>query len=206
MRLQNPFAALSPTGIDSQVLVVLARTEQYLTIMQIHRLLPEGGSLGGVRNSVVRLAEQDTVLERVTGRSYAYALNRDHLLAESIIRISTAKQELVRRLAEGIAEWNVQPLTAKLFGSAVRDEMTEGSDIDLFIVMPEELDRDEATELVEDLAWHAQQWTGNEVRPLMYFSGEVQPASIFDSILTEGIDIAGDPSWLRRHLRHSESL
>lgn len=73
MHLQNPFAVVSAIGLDSQVLTVLARTEQYLSIRQIHQLLPEEGSPQGVRKSVVRLVEQGTVLERVTGRSYAYA-------------------------------------------------------------------------------------------------------------------------------------
>ena len=41
MRLQNPFSAISTTGIDSQVLTVLVRSEQYLTIREIHQLLPE---------------------------------------------------------------------------------------------------------------------------------------------------------------------
>ena len=50
MRLQNPFASLSTAGLDSQVLTVLARSNQYLTIQQIHQLLPETGSLAGVRH------------------------------------------------------------------------------------------------------------------------------------------------------------
>ena len=39
MRIQNPFSAVSPTGLDSQVHTVLARTDQYLALHQIHQLL-----------------------------------------------------------------------------------------------------------------------------------------------------------------------
>lgn len=51
MRLQNPFAVASTTGMDSQVLTVLARAEQFLTVHQLHQLLPESGSSpGGMSN------------------------------------------------------------------------------------------------------------------------------------------------------------
>lgn len=205
MRLQNPFAALNTTGIDSQVLLVLARTEQYLTVSQVHSLLPERGSLEGIRKSLARLVAQGTVLERVTGRSAAFALNREHLLAGPILQIAAAKQELIRRLAHLISEWKVQPCTVKLFGSAARSEMREASDIDLLFVMPDEIDAEEAAELVGRLSKQVNQWTGNDVRPLMYFGAEIKPASIFESILREGIDIAGDPNWLRRQLRTGRS-
>jgi len=201
MRLQNPFAAVSTTGLDSQVLTVLARTEQYLSVHQIHRLLPEEGSPQGIRKSVVRLVEQGGVLERVTGRSFAYALNRDHLLAEAILTIAKAKSELLSRMSQIISEWPIQPLTAKLFGSAARNEMRADSDIDLLIVMPDAATDDVVDESVRRLAAQAALWTGNDVRPLVFRSSEVQPASIFSSILEEGIDIAGDSSWLRKQLR-----
>lgn len=205
MRLQNPFAALSTTGIDSQVLLVLARVEHYLTIAQVHRLLPEIGSLEGVRKSVGRLRAQGTVLERGAGRASAYALNRDHLLAGPIVQIANAKQELVRRIADVIAGWVVQPLTVKLFGSAARGEMTESSDIDIFVVMPDQAGHDASAALVDDLAVLVGRWTGNDVRPLLYLSEEVRPASIFDSVLAEGVDLAGDPSWLRKRLKRGGS-
>lgn len=201
MRLQNPFAALNTTGIDSQVLVVLARTEQYLTVAQVHTLLPERGSLEGVRKSLTRLVEHGTLLERVTGRSAAFALNREHLLVDPILQIARAKQELVNRLSQLISTWAMPPLTVKLFGSAARGEMNDASDIDLLIVMPDGVDPSEASALADALASRTRRWTGNDVRPLLYLDGEVRAASIFDSILREGIDVAGDPSWLRRRLR-----
>lgn len=203
MLLQNPFAALSPTGLDSQILTVLARSEQYLTVQQIHRLLPEEGSLQGVRLAVARLVVQGTVLERVTGRSSAFALNQNHLLTAPILQIANAKQELVDRVAQRISEWTVQPLTVKLFGSAARNDMDIDSDIDLFFVMPDEADADETEALVDQLAEHVNHWTGNDVRPLIYSASEIRTASIFDSIIKDGIDISGDPSWLRKQLRHN---
>ncbi|MBC9927130.1 MULTISPECIES: nucleotidyltransferase domain-containing protein [unclassified Leucobacter] len=201
MRLQNPFAAVSTTGLDSQVLTVLARVEQYLSIQQIHQLLPEHGSPQGIRKSVARLAAQGVLLERSVGRSIAYALNQDHLLAEIILRIAGIKSELISRIRQDISVWQVQPLTAKIFGSAARNDMHDDSDIDILVIMPDAATEESVEEAVGQLAARVTLWTGNDVRPLVYRSSEVRPASIFDSILAEGIDLAGDPSWLRKQLR-----
>lgn len=205
MRLQNPFAAVGPTGLDSQVLTVLARTEQYLSIRQIHQLLPEQGSHQGVRICVARLVEQGVVLERGTGRSYAYALNRNHLLADAILRIANAKSDLLVRMVEVISGWSVQPLTVKIFGSAARNEMRADSDIDLLVVLPDPATEDFAEDAVHGLAAQATMWTGNDVRPLIYRSSEVRPATIFDSILKHSIDVTGDASWLRKQLNKDGS-
>lgn len=201
MRLQNPFAAVGTTGLDSQVLMVLARTEQYLSVHQVHQLLPEGGSPQGVRKSVIRLVEQGVALERVTGRSLAYSLNRDHLLATAVLQIASAKSELLLRMAQLISEWTAQPLTVKIFGSAARNEMRADSDIDLLVVVSESESDQAVEDSVRRLTDHMALWTGNDVRPLVYRSSEVRTASIFDSILRDGIDVAGDPTWLRKRLR-----
>lgn len=201
MRLQNPFAALSPSGLDSQVLLVLARTDQHLSVQQIHGLLPEGGSRAGVQKSVARFVEQGTVVERRFGRSRAFALNGEHLLADSIRQIAASKLLLLSRMAEVIVDWPVQPLTVKMFGSAARSDMRSDSDIDLLVVLPDEVEDDAADEMVAALATRAAAWTGNDARPLVYRASEVGPAKVFDEILEEGLDVAGDPGWLRRRLR-----
>lgn len=201
MRLQNPFAALSPSGVDSQVLLVLARTERLLSVREIHRLLPEEGSRTAVQNSVARFVEQGTFIEQRIGRSRAFALNDQHLLAGPIRQIAASKQLLLRRMAEAVAEWPVQPLTVMLFGSAARSDMSSDSDIDVLVVLPDAAVEASADEMVSDLAARAAAWTGNDVRPLVYRAAEVQPAEVFDAIVDEGLVVAGDPSWLRRRLR-----
>lgn len=201
MRLQNPFSAIDTAGIDSQVLTVLARLDGYLPVQQIQKMIPETGSVEGVRKSVGRLVTEGTVLERITGRSAAYALNREHLLAEPILRIARAKLDFVDRLARLVSEWQIQPLTVTLFGSAARNEMQSDSDIDLLVVLPDQVDIDHAELLIDHLAAQANIWTGNDIRPLLYRSSEVTAARIFDEILHDGVNIMGDPTWLRRRLQ-----
>jgi predicted nucleotidyltransferase len=201
MRLQNPFSAISTTGIDSQVLTVLVRSEQYLTIREIHQLLPEKGSHQGVRLSAGRLVEQGMLLRRLTGRGYAFAFNGDHLLAAAVRQIAQAKSELLSRMSFEISEWQIQPIVVTLFGSAARNEMSIDSDIDVLIVVPDGVVDGVVEELVSDFAAHVTLWTGNDLRTLVYRDSEVQPAAIFDSIVADGIPIAGDRSWLRKRLR-----
>ncbi|WP_341952610.1 nucleotidyltransferase domain-containing protein [Salinibacterium sp. TMP30] len=203
MRLQNPFSAISTTGIDSQVLSVLVRTEQHLTIREIHQLLPEDGSHQGVRLSVARLVEQGVVMQRITGRGHAFAFNREHLLAGAIVQIADAKRELIVRMVHTISGWQFQPLTVTLFGSAARNEMRTDSDIDVLVVVPDSAADEAVEESVQQFAAQVTVWTGNDVRPLVYRDSEVQPAAIFDSVLSEGVEIAGDHSWLRKRLRSS---
>lgn len=203
MRLQNPFSAISTTGIDSQVLTVLVRSEQYLTIREIHRLLPEAGSHQGVRLSVGRLVEQGVALQRITGRGHAFAFNREHLLAGAIVQIAEAKRELIARMAHSISGWQFRPLTVTLFGSAARNEMRTDSDIDVLVVVPNAVAESVVEESVQHFADQVTVWTGNDVRPLVYRHSEVQPSAIFDSIVADGIEIAGDHSWLRKQLRTS---
>ncbi|MFJ2620522.1 nucleotidyltransferase domain-containing protein [Glutamicibacter sp. NPDC087344] len=179
----------------------MARSEQYLTIPAIHRLLPEAGSLAGVRKALGRLVEQGIVLEQVTGRTHSYALNQDHLLAEVISKISETRGELTSRIQRAIDLWPIKPVTAKIFGSAARGDMRSDSDIDLFVVMPDETPDGVDDELAGNLAAQIARWTGNDVRPLLYRAGEVKPAAIIDFIIKDGIDVAGDPAWLRRTVR-----
>lgn len=201
MRLQNPFSAISTTGIDSQVLTVLVRSEQYLTIREIHQLLPEQGSHQGVRLSAGRLVEQGMLIQRLTGRGYAFAFNGEHLLAAAVRQIALAKSELISRMTLAISEWQIQPIAATLFGSAARNDMNTDSDLDVFLVFPDGMADGVVDELVSAFAARVSLWTGNDLRPLIYQDFEVQPAPIFDSIVAEGIAIAGDHSWLRKRIR-----
>ncbi len=204
MRLQNPFAALSPTGLDSQILTVLSRSSATLTIPEIHRLLPETGSEPGVRVATARLVDQGVVTELGMGRARGYTLNRRHLLAGAIDLIASALPRLLTSIAEDVNRWPEPPISVMIFGSAARGTMRADSDIDLLIVAPDHAEGAALESLVSALALDTAARTGNDVRPLVYTESEIEPAPIFDSIMREGIHVFGDPSWLRRQLKRRE--
>ncbi len=199
MRLQNPLAVIGPS-LDLAVLYVLARAEAEFTAPLIQKLLPEGGSLAGVRQALRRLIDQGIVRERISGRTRTYELNREHLVSDSVVAMASAKGSLIGRIRSEINSWEFTPLSVVLFGSAARDEMRSDSDIDLFIALPDEVDEDLAEGHVSSLAASIHAWTGNDARPLVYRKREILPAPIFDSIIREGLDLAGQPGWLRQFL------
>lgn len=202
MRLQNPLTAISPS-LDMGVLYVLARADTEFTAPQIFTLLPERGSLAGVRKALNRLTEQGVVLEGIAGRTHTYHLNREHLMADAVVAMANAKTQLADRIRGEVSSWEFAPLTVKIFGSAARNEMRTDSDIDIFIALPNEVGDDLAEERIAALAMKISVWTGNDARPLVYREREIQPAPIFESIAKEGLDIAGQAGWLQQAMRSS---
>ncbi|WP_354239267.1 nucleotidyltransferase domain-containing protein [Arthrobacter sp. UYEF20] len=185
------------------VLYVLARADAEFTVPQIVKLLPERGSLAGVRKALNRLTEHGVVLERVAGRTHTYHLNREHLIADAVVAMATAKTQLADRIRREVSSWEFAPRAVKIFGSAARNEMRTDSDIDIFIALPNDVDDDLAEERIAALAMKISAWTGNDARPLVYREREIRPAPIFESIAKEGLDIAGKAGWLRQALRSS---
>ena len=206
MRLQNPFAALAPVGLDSQVLTVLSRSRDHLTADQIHRVLPEHGSLSGVRKSLDRLLRQGIVSERAAGHISGYALNQDHLLINAVLMVADAKSALTTRIRETVQQqFSFEPTLVLMFGSAARGDMSDDSDIDLLFVIPDGVPEEQAEDQLSDLAHSVLTWTGNTVGLLTYREGEVASAPIFDSVMREGIEILGDMAWLRRASRRAKA-
>lgn len=204
MRLQNPFAAISPSGLDSQVLDVLARSEASLSIGQIHALLPEGGSRVGVRNSVARFVEQGTVREQSVGRARGYSINDEHLIAGPIREIAHARRRLIERIAAQVESWPAQPIVVTLFGSAARGAMLASSDLDLLVVVPTGADDDALEDRIGALSARVTAWTGNDARMLVHTSDDVSPAPAFDEIVRDGVHVFGDRDWLRRRIRREQ--
>lgn len=74
--------------------------------------------------------------------------------------------------------------------------MNLASDVDLLIVAPGPTG--ELQEQIRVLSKHVSQWTGNDVRPLVYEAAEVVDAPIFREILADGTCLTGEIGWLRR--------
>lgn len=202
MRLQNPLTAISPS-LDMGVLHALGRSEAAFTAPGIQKILPEAGSLAGVRKALQRLTDQGIVLDEVVGRTHAYRLNREHLLADAILAMVAAKSVLLDRIRGEISSWEFVPASVVLFGSAARNDMRTDSDVDIFIALPDDVDDDLADARIASLAARIASWTGNDARPLVYRTSEISAAPVFDSITRDGLSIVGDADWLRKMVRKS---
>lgn len=193
MDISSPLRSLVPS-LDSAVLAVLAETESGLGVTQISRLSGRG-SRPGHQLVLDRLVEHGLVLADPTNKGFTYRLNRKHLLAPAIMVAVNARRELLRRLGTAVGDMNPKPIHASVFGSFARREGTEHSDIDLFLVMPDDSESgwDEALRTLEDLVLG---WTGNRLETLIFSPRHLSTVvaagePVIDSLRDEALTLHG---------------
>ena len=129
-----------------------------------------------------------------------HELNRHHLAAPAVELLAGMRTEFLSRVREAIAEWEVAPVHASIFGSAARGDGDTNSDIDLFVVRPASVDeetaewRSEVESLVEDV----RSWTGNHVAVIEQDERDVgrlrrSKPRVLEELRRDGIDLAGTP-------------
>jgi predicted nucleotidyltransferase len=161
MDLSRPWAPIR-SAIDMEVLRVLRGTTRPLTGREVARLV-RAGSQPAVNASLRRLSEEGLVGAEEAGNAYLYTLNREHLAAPAVQLLADIWPELLRRLREQIADWQVAPVHLSIFGSAARGDGDTASDIDLFVVRPGDVPDDDAgwRDQLDRLSDHVLAWTGN---------------------------------------------
>jgi len=99
------------------------------------------------------------------GNAYLYTLNREHLAAPALEQLADIRSVLERRLRTEIAEWEIAPAHASIFGSAARGDGDNSSDIDVFVVRPRGVSEDDPgwRAQLDQLSENVQAWTGNHV-------------------------------------------
>jgi hypothetical protein len=200
---RHPFAVVTPT-LDGDVLTRLAQAEAAFTPGQLQRILP-GRSTEGIRKTLQRLTVQGVVDAEFVGKGAQYRLNRDHLVAEHIIAIANQRTTLLRRLTDVLEGWVVPPVYGAVFGSTARGDARSDSDIDIFLVRPDDAAPEPWEDCVGDLSRSVTRWTGNDTRALHMPEAEVRSGAgtdpVLTSIVTEGLTVCGHPLWLRQLVR-----
>lgn len=206
MLLTRPFEVVTPT-LDGDVLHVLAGADSSFTVGQLHEMVGER-SYNGVKKALLRLVAQGIVTAERFGTVNTYRLNRCHLGAPAVLELANIRGLFLGRLRATLADWSHPPIFAALFGSAARRDMRTDSDIDLFLVRPDDLETSDAAleewdRDTDRLQRHATAWTGNDTRILQMSQAEVRDrAASEDDILTairaEGLILHGDSAFWRR--------
>jgi predicted nucleotidyltransferase len=188
----RPYAAVTPS-LEGDVLVVLAGTTQPLTGARVAALVRRG-TVRGVQKALDRLVEQGIVDRQVAGRAYLHVLNRDHVAAPIVDALAGLRGEFLRRVRDDLASWDLAPVHASLFGSAARGDGDAGSDIDLLVVRPADVDEEDAAwrEQLDGLAARVESWTGNHAGIIELGEAELaHPSPTLKEVRAEGIDLAG---------------
>jgi hypothetical protein len=199
--LARPFGVITPT-VDGDVLAALAGADAAFTGRQVHQLVGRH-SESGVRKALHRLVGQGTVTAHRVGQADVYTLNRDHLAAPYVVGLAALRSELLSRMADEMRSWTVRPMFAALFGSAARGDMTEESDIDLFVVRPDTIDIDDGEwrAQLDGLSQRVHGWTGNDTRVFELGEEEVrtglaQRARVLRDVRADGFTLFGPRSYL----------
>jgi predicted nucleotidyltransferase len=196
MDLSHPLRSLVPS-LDSAALEVLAGTESALGTSQIQRLAGRG-SWAGYQRVLDRLVAHGLVLSEPTNNGFVYRLNRDHLLAPTVLAAAAVRPKLLTRIANAVAELTPPAEHASIFGSFARGEGDADSDIDLFLVMPLDYDRDPDhwTVQLQQLEDQVQAWTGNRLEVLVLDRRQLADATaaaepVLASIRADAITLHG---------------
>jgi DNA-binding transcriptional ArsR family regulator len=204
MDLSAPFQSMFP-AVDSAVLAVLAGSANPRTGREVARAANR--SQDATQRVLDRLVEHGLVRKREAGSARVYELNLDHVAAEPVIGLATLRSRLFQRLQEELGSWEPTPFHASVFGSAVRGDGGIDSDVDIFLVRPDEVEEENEKWRghVEALADHVFEWTGNHAGIAEVAEDDLdrlrkeQPA-ILGSLHADALDIAGVPlrSFLKR--------
>jgi Nucleotidyltransferase domain len=149
--LQHPLRSIVPS-LDWAVLEALSSTESGLGSSQIARLSNVGSRSGQVP-ILDRLVRHGLVIAEPANQGFLYRLNRDHLLAPSILQAAGLRKRLLDLIGELARQLVPLPVHASVFGSFARGEAGEESDIDILLIAPTDEDVtewDAAVEHIED--------------------------------------------------------
>jgi hypothetical protein len=203
MDLSRPIGVVTPT-IDADVLALLASSDMAFTGRQVHRVLGSY-SQTGVNRVLNRLVHEGIVARTTAGSARTYVLNHDHLQAGAVLQLVRARERLVERLAETMGDWLDEPHFAALYGSAASGQHSDDSDIDLFLVRPDDVqeDDDRWTENLLELRALVARWTGNDCETVEMSTDEVEAAfakqdPFIRSVGRQMIVLVGQGSYLRR--------
>lgn len=163
MNLSRPWAPIR-SPIDMEVVLVLRGITRPLTGREVARLV-RAGSQPAVNAALRRLAEEGVVRAEEAGNAYLYTFNREHLAAPALELLADIRSEFEHRLRTEIADWEIAPAHASIFGSAARGDGDTRSDVDVFVVRPLRVSQDDPrwrTQL-ERLSERIEAWTGNHL-------------------------------------------
>ena len=180
------------------ILRALAGRSSPVTAAQLTRVASVGTE-AGVRRAAERLTAHGVCLTEDIGGRVVYTLNYDHVLYDAVTALLKADRELPRRLKGALADWELAPSSAVLFGSAARRDGDVGSDVDLLLVRPPlltEARKRDWVRQVHDLRARVQRWTGNRLQVLDWTTPVLRRHArarepLVDAILGDGVTVFG---------------
>lgn len=187
MDWQNPLRSIAPT-VDADVLQVLARTHEPVTGNRLAKL--SGRSYAQVHAVVGRLVDHGVVDVQQVGRTYAYSLNRNHMLANGIVASLSAPDSVESAIRDEVSKWSIQPVSVSLFGSAARRTATHQSDVDLILIHSDDVGEDDSvwSRQIGSLSSTVEAASGNRAQIVDLSVTELREARVEHQPLVESLE------------------
>lgn len=163
MDLSNGISSVIPS-VHGTVLGVLGRTSQPLSGRGVAELVGDRASQKGVYLVLRSLVAAGIVTAQEHPSTILYQLNHEHLAAESIIALANLRERLIAAIREHVTSWTTAPYGAWIFGSFARGTAGLKSDVDVFVVRPNNtaLDNEQWRTQLRDVAHKVRAWSGND--------------------------------------------
>ena len=196
MDLSSPMSSVIPHSY-SPVLAVLARAGRPLSGRQVAGLVD--GRVGRSRVNAVlgELTASGIVLCSSHPPALLYELNREHVAAPLVVGLADLRAALFHRMRESLGEWPVPPAALWVFGSAARGDGSVDSDIDVFVLRPDDEPADDVwSAQLDDFSSKVGRWSGNSCSVLEMTRAELARAvgegdRIVDELRRDACWIAG---------------
>jgi len=199
----------------------LLGTESKIRVLRALFLYPEGTFTGrqlagiaglnhaSAHNALRALAASGLVTTRTAGTSHIFSLNsRNHL--HGALKNLFESERNARESAIGLLKAALRKsgrrqglVFASIFGSVARRTEKSGSDIDLFIVVKKETDKEGVREILVKVEDGILEKFGNKLNPQIATLAELHAISgkqILEEIRKDGLVLAGEPTMLDRYL------
>ena len=124
-----------------RILAVLAETTAELNLRAVARLA--GASAAQASRVLPELVELGIVKRREVPPSALFLLVREHAAARALLEIAAAQAQVMDNMGQAAQALPVQPLSIVVFGSFVRGEADQASDIGAVLVRPGDVDEDD---------------------------------------------------------------
>jgi predicted nucleotidyltransferase len=191
---RHPIEALIPDA-QGRILAALTRTDAEVSLRSLAQLSEVSAT--HVSRVMPRLVDLGVVQRRDVGGAALFRLAERSLAARWLRALAGARDQLITELRTSTELLVPRPRNVTLFGSLARGEADAGSDLDLLVVAPGDLDDPQWRSSLS--FWQAQiaELAGNPINLIEVDHADAirhlrGPRGLWRAALTEGIPLAGE--------------
>jgi predicted nucleotidyltransferase len=194
MRFHKPLSDVLGSRIKVDILRLLSRTRSDHTGREIAGII--GYSHNETRSALEDLERSGLVIYRKAGRANLYSLDEHNIVVTDILSSAfLVEGGLLGEVASIISRWMGRDLSSiLLFGSVARGEESQGSDIDVVVVLKDGTDPTGREEAIADASVEVVRHFGNKLSPILVTESEFErkrrsQKGLWRDIALEGVEL-----------------